>query len=169
MGFSGMHNAKWTCMLDQILETYKNSNMSNHYHSPCIIWIFKSSVENKHQIWQREKIQTPSNPNVCSVFTSKLSWQVSVYFSAEVMKFFLFPNFPIRSLDLCLCTVKPWKKKEEESAVESAVSCFLICDNKSKRNKVENAGPILISKYLCILVQVVRLLLCVFWLWACCL
>lgn len=51
--------------------------------------------------------------DLCCTLTSKLSWQVSIYFSAEIMKLLLLPNFSIRSLDLCLSTVETcgWKKK----------------------------------------------------------
>lgn len=55
------------------------------------------------------------------MLTSKLSWQVSIYFSAEIMKILLLPNFSIRSLDLCLSAVETceWKKRKTLSLVSS--------------------------------------------------
>lgn len=89
------NNHNWIFLFYQIVLTKKE-------------WLYTVCGHNRNLVkkeWQQIK-------GVCPMPTSNVQWQVSVYFSAEVMKLLLLPNLPIRGPDLCLSTVETWEQKD---------------------------------------------------------
>lgn len=83
-----------------------------------------SNCCNKSRKFYKQEVRALRRKSLYSFLTSKLSWQVSVYFSAKVVKLLLLPNFAISSPYLCLCTVETWEQKR--SNTEAATSCLLL-------------------------------------------